>query len=572
MDGEGSVSSSGESRIIVSIESEPNIDRFARLSLHALGGDEDADADDDMTPLSTDERSNSRAFNYQKLEESSAGEEDQDVEEGEEDEDTLRQEEGVIIADDGVQEVILSATVHSDLLSAQEDTRSECASDVRTLSPDLEESHSVVDCSEDIHGRDEEMSQQQDTNLNVKELTEALLEAERIQDASENAQMKDEAISKCAQDEAVEHDYLIESPVREQSVNLQEDANPLNDETNMTEIKPEVGVIRLVTLEILPEEKSTVTQINSFLDSERSGQEIKPPEQEKEELSPKSFVDHETKNEISVAKPSSPTEPIITTEESSNHHSVIDEDISDYNNFISIIQSNVVKEATKSKGIRFPIKHENKPGDFPKTMSELYTFDDEDITDNEKRNLQMRKRQDSIKTKIKTENTSLYQTTGHHRRYNMPALSIDMQTRIVLSNHNMEKEKKVFPRNRQIFIPGTFPRNIQNEGEYDLREEDPPEPVRVKRICYTQPIVQLTMIREEPQPKASASISLPASASVSLASQSVPATPEGLRPHTLIEPLRRSRSVSPFIVDRDDPMMLLLKDSMEIPLVHDGRL
>lgn len=579
----GSVSSSGGgSRIIVSIESEPHIDRFARLNLHDMmdGGE---DADDDMTPVPTDERNHIRAFDYEKLEDNSARGRELTQTGGQVDVDNKQQQqehvEGEQEDDDdtlmnSVEEVVLCASVRGELLSAKEDTRSDCASEVRTMTPDVEEGYSGMDFNREIQlmeaNKDE--YQEQPHDLNAKELTEALLHTERRQVANRDIpEMTEESVRRPTKEDIVEEDYLIESPGRGQSVETEDENHEAYEKLtgNISETELEMEIIQPVNVEVTPPETSTKTDINSFLNSERSEQLVALPEAQKE-ISPQSFIDHE----IAASNPSPlKSPPIITNEESSA--TVIDEDISDYKNFISIMQNTVLKERVH----HFPLGHVNKVGDFPKTMSEMYTFEEEDMTDHECKKLQMRKRQESIKTKILIENTTMFKSTGHHRRYNMPAHSIDMGTRVKLSNLKMEEERKVFPRNRQIFIPGNFPRNIFNEQEYNLRQEGPPEPamVRVKRITYTQPTVQLTMIREEPQPTnmgfvpvspapPSASVSLPP---LQLTSQSVPATPQGLQPNP-IGPLRRSRSVSPFIVDRDDPMMTLLADSMEIPLVHDG--
>lgn len=549
----------------MSIESEPNIDRFARLNLHDL--DEDQDADDDMTP-SSNEKQGERAFNYQKLEESSAGEE-------EDEEDTLRADDANTedVEQEGqeiVEEVAFTSTTRQELLSAQDDARSDCASDVSTLSPDIEET--LIDDPTEQVAKEPEIV----VKVEMSDLKEESTQSNNLNEEAASAPPK-------AQIELDE--YTIESPTRGQSIDLEEFevVESIEPEEQQVVEVPEIQVIRQPSpVPII--QITHVVDVNSFLDSERSSQpiieEVPAPAEDK---SSQSFIDQEI---ISQRNPSSPpSPPIITTEESSPISAVVDEDISNYDNFITIMQSNVLKEA--AKGFRFPIKPENKPGDFPKTVSELITFDDEDMTAVESKNLQMRKRQDSIKVKIQTENTTERKKTGHHRRYNMPAHSIDMGTRIILSNRKLEEDKKVFPRKRQIFIPGNFPRDILHHSEYKLKDglaegTSQSEPVRVRRITYKQPIVQLTMIREEqkpvptvvipPPPPPQSSSSAPASVHVLTTSQSVPTTPQGLTPRPNIEPVRRSRSVTPFIVDRDDPMMQLLKDSMEIPLVYDSNL
>lgn len=577
----------GESRIIVSIESQPNIERFARLSMHDL--DEDRDADDDMTPMASEnERSSRRAFNYQQLleksssEENATGKEEVDEmgeEEEEEDEDTLRAEDNLETEAPGeeVEEVGYLSSDPKAVLEEGEEARSDCdASDTRTLSPDVEEVCSVVDIRE----------LPKDGVPKVKDLTTNFLDAEkRNQEPTENVQPIDEIIIDCPINVEAPQECVTESPsVGGKSVDLKDVENQYPVETCEKQEKnieiieiPEMEVNRPITPEIPSIQITPVLEI----DSDRL---IQMEEKERiEEVSSEYFIEHEISSQA-------PFPVIITTEESISNTSVVDEEISNYDNFISIIQSNVLKEVTK--GFHFPLSAENKPGDFPKTMSELITFDDEDMTDAECKNLQMRKRQDSIKVKIQTENTTLRKKTGHHRRYNMPAHSIDMGTRIVLSNRTLQDHQKVFPRNRQIFIPGNFPRNILDQSEYKLKDGTVEGPssgaVRVKRISYTQPVVQLTMIREElqktlptvpPSPPPSSpgpptlqlTTSLPASLSPVSTSQSVPATPQGLAPHPPIESFRRSRSVTPFIVDRDDPMMVLLKDSMEIPLVYNTK-
>lgn len=579
----------GESRIIVSIESQPNIERFARLSLHDL--DEDRDADDDMTPMASEnERSSHTAFDYQRLEKSSSeengpGKEDVDEmgeEEEEEDEDTLRAEDNLETEAPGemVEEVVYSSTDQKEVIEEGEEARSDCdASDTRTLSPDVEEVCSVVDIKE----------LQMKGTPKVRDFTTDFLESERHQEFTGNIPTIDEIIIDCPIAVKAPQDCFIDFPsVAGQSVDGKGVENQYPVETcekheeNIEIIEsPEIEVYCPTTPEIPSIQITPVMEMDS-------DQLIQMDERERiEEVSSESFIDHEKSSPHSAS--ASPSPIIITTEESPSNTSVVDEDISNYDNFISIIHSNVMKEVTT--GFRFPLSPENKPGDFPKTMSELITFDDEDMTDAEFKNLQMRKRQDSIKVKIQTENTTLRKKTGHHRRYNMPAHSIDMSTRIVLSNRTMEDHQKVFPRNRQIFIPGNFPRNILDQSEYKLKdgnvEGPPPGPVRVKRISYTQPVVQLTMIREELQktlstvppspppspgpPTLQLTSSLPFSLPPVSTSQSVPATPQGLAPQHPIEPFRRSRSVTPFIVDRDDPMMVLLKDSMEIPLVYNTK-
>lgn len=501
------VDESVSSRIIVSIESEPNIDRFARLSLHE---DEDCDADDDMTPMATSQE-HRMAFQYQRLDEKIADGDDDD-------EETLCEEEQVAIVQE---EVVL-----------EEDTKSDSISDVRTISPD--------DSCEGKLALEEDTEDMSFVNVEKEEVNDEIVYPGR--------EMEEEEIMEAMQE------YLIDSPICGQSIDISDPDKILVPVAEEESFDEDVALNREIELfqQNGPAKSTAPTlALNSFLELERNASQTREPENDYPEST---FLEIP-----STVRPVST--PVITTEESSGLEAVIDEDISNYHDFVSIMQSSVLKEARS--GIRFPIKFENKEGDFPKTMSELINFDDdEDMSAAETKKIKMRRREDSIKTKIVNENTTLYKSTGHHRRYNMPSHSVDIDTRLELSNRQMEEEKKVFPRRRQIFIPGNFPRNITTESDNKLHKESKAADsgVRMQRITYTQPIVQLTMIREEVQPKKAEE-------------ESLPATPQGLSPTGSIPVgVNRQRSVSPFIVDRDDPMMMLLKDSMAIPLVHDGNM
>lgn len=537
---EASVSRGGENRIIVSIESEPNIERFARLILH----DEEQDADDDMTPMVTEDDSD-RSLHYHKKrsirerevegvkipekQEGSDGEDEEEqqgeVEEEEEEEDTLKQE--IENERDEVQ---------VNLCAIQDEDKSDCVSDIRTFSPDIEREMKPISKIDDQIIEQISVPENEKDHLNIDEEIRDI-----NMDCVENV---DTTISPVG--------YQIDSPVNEEII-AEEEAMSSQYEHLVLEIHEEIIKTKVPTVDALP----NIAAVTSFLNSEKSDQ-LTHDEQE-------SSVQHFIDNERSLIP------PIITTEESSTiNSSVVDEDISNYDNFITIMQSKVVKEVTK--GPKFPIKHVNKLGDFPKTISELTELDEEDMTEHEKKNLKQRKRQDSIKVKILKENTDQFQQTGHHPRYNMPAHSVDMQVRIVLSNQKLEEDKKVFPRIKQIFIPGNFPREIQHEREYKLRD-DPKIPVRVRRMTYTQPIAQLTMIREEPRSVLGPEFPLSSAPSSSNTTPSIPSTPDLLGPNFNQPLLLRSRSNSPYIhVDKDDPMMVLLKDTMEIPLVHDNNL
>lgn len=487
---------SANNRIIVSIESEPNIDRLAQLDLHDL-----SDSQDDMTPV-TDTSTNT-ALNFQNLADST-GVEETGLLGGEHVDNTIvdeNQEADFLGLKDAIENRDLTDdTDLSGLVQLRQyDAVNECASEV-TLCPDIINKPAVT-INEHIGTQDNPKLIDSDSPIHDSKEDVVDIEETKISETY-----------KKATDKTVTSESVPEKPIEQQCVT--------SESTTDDTIEKKEGTLE--PLNITEEYIKTPSLLH------------------------------------------------VTTEESNN--SVVDEDISNYDNFITIMQSNVLKEV--AKGFQFPVKHDNKPDDFPKTMSQLITFDDEDMTDAEKKNLQLRKRQDSIRGKIQTENTTLRKKTGHHRRYNMPAHSIDMDVRLELSNKKLEDAKKVFPRNRQIFITGTFPRNISHESEYKLKDGLLSEPARVQRVTYTQPIVQLTMIREE-TPRAVSPIPPsrpsppPPPPPVYPASQSVPTTPHGLTPHP-IGLVRRARSVSPFIVDKDDPMMLLLKDSMEIPLVHDG--
>lgn len=535
----GRASGGGGGRIIVSIESEPNIDRFARLNLHDLvDDDEDQDADDDMTPMTNEEeeeehgrKNREPVFHYKKLEESSADEEVEKEPEMKEEMDQLKVEE--------------------------DSTASECSSVVTAVSVDIGEANVV------------EVVQRTTAEFLEFERMDSILPETVVEEDNSGLKLHDDV--EIEEHEVMVQEYTVHSPIQGRSMELNDDEYVAMKGITI-EVEEDEIIIRPTEDQVQRDAPEvTVTSPTEELVNEALNEAIAVVENETEEITPtieshvnpkptesQSFTEQEIKVEI-FNRPNS-----TKNTEEETHDIVIEEDISSYDNFVSIMQSDVLKETTSmTRSLRFPRQHVNRPGDFPKTMSDLITFDDEDMTDMEQKNLSMRKRQDSIRVKIQRENATLLKRTGHHRRYNMPAQSIDMTTRITLAKvkhqeaGNEANHQTMFPRRRQIFIPGNFPRDVANEAEYQLKDKLDSEPVRVQRITYTQPIVQLTMIREDP-PKEG-----PASAP---ASQSVPCTPLGLCPQA--PPMRRSRSVSPYIVDSDDPMMVLLKDTMEIPLVH----